>query len=291
MKFEKWFFSHDGSQKKWFVVFGVFLPIVLTLIFSFWGIKLSIDSSNNREQIDTLSNLIKKSQQQIDFLQKIYVVSDSTNRAASRLKQLPEKISLLSSTLDTLNITLANESRKLGKSYSQLNSNYDVLLKQQKDYLDKISGVVELTNQQITELKANNALINQEFSRRAAVFVTGKIKITGGVSSIESFELFNLGKIEIDIETIDFEFLNNDFVCDKILETGSDPDLLLLSGKTFRINNRGVNKNRVSVGRGLSIRFQHDCYSKTSYLVKYSLTYSNKYENTTVNGYVDFISK
>jgi hypothetical protein len=289
-KIERSFFDEEGNQKKWFVVLGVLLPIILTVVFSVWGIRISIESENNREQIDTLSNLARKSQQQIDFLQKIYIVSDSTNKSTARLKELPDKISILNSTLDSLNVLLAKETKRLGRSYSELNSNYDILIRQQKDYLDKISRVVDLTNQQIIELQKNNAMINQEFSRRSVVAVMGKINDEDHKRYIVEFVVYNLGQIEFDIETLDFKITNLDFNCVGNPHPNVDHDLIYMKDSNlFRLTNNGLAKTKVNVGRGVSVRFQGGCYIPSGeYSVEFSITYSNKYESKTIQGYVQF---
>jgi predicted nucleic acid-binding Zn-ribbon protein len=171
-KIRNWFFENNGSQRKWLVLFSIFIPLIVSALLSFWGIEISKASADNKEQlgiltalmknskgqIDTLSNLVKNSQRQIDFLQKIYIATDSTNKSTSNLKELPSKLSQLGQTIDTLNYTLLKETKRLEQSYSSLNKNYDNLIDQQKIYLDKITKVVELTNEQINKLDKNNWL-------------------------------------------------------------------------------------------------------------------------------------
>src|ERR1700752_1678491 len=111
-KFYKLFFK-DGNQREWIVPFSIFFTVLLPVIFSVWGIKLTIDNSNNREQIDTLSRLIQASQHQVDYLQKIYAVSDSTRKSTNGLRDLPGRLASLSATLDTLNFTIGSETKKL----------------------------------------------------------------------------------------------------------------------------------------------------------------------------------
>lgn len=65
-KFYKLFFDETNQQRKWFVLFGIFLPLILSIIFSVWGTVISVRSyqlseqeSKNREQMDTLTNMVK----------------------------------------------------------------------------------------------------------------------------------------------------------------------------------------------------------------------------------------
>lgn len=69
------FFDSQGQQKKWFVVFGVLLPLLITILFSVWGTwisvksyDLSVDASNNHDQIDTMKVIVDKLQQQNQLL-------------------------------------------------------------------------------------------------------------------------------------------------------------------------------------------------------------------------------
>ena len=175
------FFDHNGNQRKWLVLFGIFIPLIVSAFLSYWGIVISKASADNKEQIekltslvtnskgqiDTLSNLVRNSQQQIDFLRKIYLATDSTNKSTSNLKELPSKLSRLGQTIDTLNYSLLRETKKLDYSYNTLNKNYDQLISQQKEYLDKFRNVIELTNKEVEQLTKNNQELNKKLNRRA----------------------------------------------------------------------------------------------------------------------------
>jgi hypothetical protein len=65
-------FDKKGNQSKLLVLFGIFAPLITSIIFSVWGLKLTINSDKDRQQIDTLTK-------QLQVLQKIYIASDSTN--------------------------------------------------------------------------------------------------------------------------------------------------------------------------------------------------------------------
>jgi hypothetical protein len=289
-KIENWFFDPHGSQKKWFVIFGVFLPILLTIIFSYWGIKISLDSANNREEIESLSRLIRESQEQINVLQKIYVASDNTSKSTSKLKELPDKIALLSATLDSLNLTLARETKRVSKSYGQLNETYNSLIKEQKDYLEKISRVVDLTNQEIANLNRNNELVKNEFSRRSKITVSGITHSDSLGLFLDAFVIQNNGDIECQIEVVDFEILNNSFICEGRTNWNRDWDFQYLKeSNIYRLVVVSGQKNVVNIGRGLRLRFQTGCYlPQGGYMVRYSITYVNKYESKSVSGYVGF---
>ena len=289
-KVENWFFDPEGNQKKWFVIFGVFLPILLTVIFSIWGIRISEDSANNREHIESLSRLIKESQEQVAVLQKIYVVSDNTSKSTSKLKELPEKIALLSSTLDSLNLTLARETKRVSRSYGQLNETYNSLVKEQKDYLEKISRVVDLTNQEIANLNRNNELIKNEFSRRSNITVSGLTHADSAGLFLDAFVIQNNGDIECQIEVVDFEILNNGFICEGRANWNTGWDFQYLKeSNIYRLVVVNGQKNIVNIGRGLRLRFQTGCYlPQGGYIVRYSITYVNKYESKSVSGYVGF---
>jgi hypothetical protein len=70
-KFYNFFFDANKQQKQWFVLFGIFLPLILTIIFSIWGTIISVRSYNlseqesqNKEQLDTLTSMIKELRKQ-----------------------------------------------------------------------------------------------------------------------------------------------------------------------------------------------------------------------------------
>ncbi|MCA6391731.1 MAG: hypothetical protein IM574_06605 [Cytophagales bacterium] len=290
MKFEHWFFSNDGTQKKWFVVLGVFLPIILTVIFSVWGIKISIESANNREQIESLLLLVRESQKQVAVLQSIYEVSENTSESASKLKDLPEKIALLSSTLDSLNLTLSKETKRVSRSYGELNETYNSLIRQQKEYLEKISNVVDLTNQEIASLSRNNELIRNEFSRRSNISVFGVTHLDSLGLVLDAFIIQNSGELECQIEVADFEILNPGFKCEGRSNPNTNWDFQFIKqSNTYRLTNVNLHKNIVNVGRPLRLRFQNGCFlPQADYIVRYSITYVNKYESKTVFGNIKF---
>ncbi len=98
--FYSWFFDSSGQQRKWFVIFGVLLPLILSVLFSVWGTwisiksyNLSVESSNNREQIDTMRVIVDNLRQQnellidqnkmiftqVNQLRKIVVLNENSN--------------------------------------------------------------------------------------------------------------------------------------------------------------------------------------------------------------------
>jgi hypothetical protein len=287
------FFDNNGNQKKWLVVLGIFLPILLTL----WGLKISINSADNsesigklatlvknsKEQIDTLSYLIKSSQQQINYLQKIYIATDSTNKSTSSLRQLPTKLTHLGQTIDTLSYVLTKETKKLESSYSSLNKSYDLLMEQQKSYLDKISKVVELTNKQISDLENNNKIINTELTRRAKAEVTAYFKRVDNKYYIDKINVSNLGNIEFDIENLYISIMNLDFVAEDIKQQGDSVCLTQYRPKLFAFKLQCTPK-RVNQGLSAEITFQSGCYFLSNNIdMTYRLTYTNKYENKTID--------
>ncbi len=95
------FFDSQGQQKKWFVVFGVFLPLVISILFSVWGtwisIKsydLSLESNNNRDQIDTLKVIIDQLHQQNNLL------FDQNKLIVTQVNQLTDLIKINKSSND-----------------------------------------------------------------------------------------------------------------------------------------------------------------------------------------------
>mgnify|MGYP001595477665 FL=1 len=79
---KKWFIKKNGEQKHWLTIFSGFYA---TLIFGIFGLIIIIVSLNNSEQIE--------------YLQKIYMASDSTYKATRNLNELPKKIEKLSFVL------------------------------------------------------------------------------------------------------------------------------------------------------------------------------------------------
>jgi hypothetical protein len=284
VKYENWFFDRNGHQRHWFVILGVLLPIVLTIVFSIWGMKISYDSANNTAQIDSIGKLIIKSQDQVYLLQKIFIATDSTNKATTSLKELPNKIARLGSTLDTLNFTLVQETKRLEKSYGALNTNYDLLIEQQKGYLDKISRVVELTNTQIKELEKNNQIVNEELTRRANIQVFAIIRRVGNKNFIEKIRIANTGNIECDVENLYIVISNKDFVSSDTSKQDSKVCMELYKPNTYSFK-KDCTPRRVNKGLTIDISFPFGCYFTSDKLdIQYRLTYSNKYENNTIDG-------
>ncbi|MCW3072448.1 MAG: hypothetical protein JWO44_2338 [Bacteroidetes bacterium] len=89
------FFDSGNQQKKWFVVFSVLLPLLLTIIFSAWGTiisvksyDLSVETSNNREQLDTMEVMIGQLKEQNRLL------IDQNTIINAQMNQLAKIISL-----------------------------------------------------------------------------------------------------------------------------------------------------------------------------------------------------
>jgi hypothetical protein len=72
-----WFFNKNGDQKKWFVLFSVFVPLVIGVFFGIWGIRLTIQSNDNREDIEALTQMTLELKKQNDLLQKSVAIQDS----------------------------------------------------------------------------------------------------------------------------------------------------------------------------------------------------------------------
>ena len=66
------FFNKDGQQKKWLVLFSIFIPTLISI----WGIRLTIQSNENRDQIKALTEMTLRISEQNDLLRK----SDSTQK-------------------------------------------------------------------------------------------------------------------------------------------------------------------------------------------------------------------
>jgi hypothetical protein len=274
-------FDKKGNQSKLLILFGIFAPLITSIIFSVWGLKLTINSDKDRQQIDTLTK-------QLQVLQKIYIASDSTSKATMNLKQLPKKFSELSSTLDVLNGTLKKETEKIGKSYDALNDNYASLIKQQKSYLDDISKVTKLTNEQVLALKKNNEAIDIEFSRRADVEVYAVIKRIDTKNYLDRIRISNKGEIECEIGNLDIIILNPDFVCPEI---NSDGCLYLFKPSIFKFKNSCTPK-QVNKGTPLEIEFIKESYFTSNLLnIQYNLSYSNKYESKSISGVIKLVAE
>jgi len=73
----KLFFNKENDQRKWLVLFGLFTPLIISI----WGLMLTIQANNlaratadNREQIDTLTNMVKELRRQNDLLHESVVI-------------------------------------------------------------------------------------------------------------------------------------------------------------------------------------------------------------------------
>jgi hypothetical protein len=98
---ESFFFTKGGEQKKWFVLFSVLLPLIMTIIFSVWGTvisvksyDLSIESSQNREQIDSTKVIIDE----IRVQNKLLITQNSLLN--DQIKQLADLVILNRTSTD-----------------------------------------------------------------------------------------------------------------------------------------------------------------------------------------------
>lgn len=67
------FFDKRHEQKRWVIVFNVLMPSLFSFLGIFYAIKsynISVDMKNNREQMDSLTVMIKELRQQNILLQK-----------------------------------------------------------------------------------------------------------------------------------------------------------------------------------------------------------------------------
>jgi len=222
-------------------------------------------------------------------LQKIYGVNDSTNKTIQNLKELPQKLSYLGNVLDTLNLTVREETKKLGVTYSKLNISYDEQIAQQKDYLDKIAKVVELTNSQIKLLANNNEIINKEYSRRIDFSAKGIIKKKNGLYYLDHFLLINNGDIECKVIGLAF-VMPDKFICNDSL-IKSLPDIMLYdkNKNVLKLNtDMPLNREEVNGHESLILNSACGCHfkSKKDIEIIYILSYNNKYESNTISGEV-----
>jgi hypothetical protein len=72
-----WFFNKNGDQRKGFVLFSVFIPLLIGIIFGIWGIRLTIQSNDNKDQIEALTQMTLELRKQNDLLQKSVAIQDS----------------------------------------------------------------------------------------------------------------------------------------------------------------------------------------------------------------------
>jgi hypothetical protein len=277
------FFRPNGDQRPGFVLIT---SLLIPTIFAVWGIRLTYVGLNNTEQIDTLAKLIRQSQRQIDILQKISGASDSTNKSTQTLRELPRKLGELSTVLDTLNFTIGDETKKLESSYNSLNNNYALLITQQKSYLDKISKVVELTNLQISQLQKNNELINNEYSRRGNISVTCSVKKIKDRYYLDLVSIKNEGSIECDVESFLFSIVNKDCNCSDSINKTLDI-FRCVDKNVFVLKINEVDRKRISNGFPMSMSMKSNCsFPSKDIQMVYSLTYTNKYENKTIQNSV-----
>jgi hypothetical protein len=277
------FFDNNGNQRKWLVIFGIFAPLLISAIFSIWGIKLTIESDKDRKQVEELTRLVKESQKNFDVLQKIYIASDSTSKSTMNLKQLPKKFSELSSTLDVLNGTLRKETEKIGKSYDALNENYPSLINQQKSYLDNISRITKLTNETIGALKKNNEAIDAEFSRRPNIEITCLIKKIDDKFYLNEVYYNNFGNIECVVESLKIKLSNNS-VCK---ETGDENifDFKKLDTRKYVLLHNDFTDMKALVNTVHINDFENRCYFTNKDIeIEYTFSYTSKYQSNVLFG-------
>ncbi len=94
-KFYNLFFDSQKQQKQWFVLFGIFLPLILTIIFSIWGTIISVRSYNlseqesqNKEQLDTLTSMVQELRKQNLLLLSQNKVMDKEIDTLSEIAEL-----------------------------------------------------------------------------------------------------------------------------------------------------------------------------------------------------------
>lgn len=276
-------FDKKGNQSKGLILFGIFAPFIISFFFSVWGIKLTIESDKDRKQVEELTRLVKESQKSFNILQKIYIASDSTSKATMNLKQLPKKFSELSSTLDVLNGTLRRETEKIGKSYDALNDNYASLIIQQKSYLDDISRLTKLTNEQVLALKKNNENIDAEFSRRPEIVITCLIKKIDDKFYLSKVYYNNLGNIECVVESLKIQLSNNS-ICK---ETGDENvfDFKELNARKYALLHFGFNDTKALVNTVHISNFENRCYFTNKDIeIEYAFSYTSKYQSNVLFG-------
>ena len=263
------FFYIDGNiQKPEFILVTLVLTAVVPILISAWGLKLTSDNSQNREQIGVL--------------QKIYTTSENTSKSTQNLKELPNKLSILSSTLDTLNFSLSRETKKLEKSYSELNITYDQLIKQQKEYLDKINSTVELTNEQIRQLEKNNKLIHDEYLRRPKIKISSTLKVKDGKYYIDALYIENTGNIEAKIYKLTVDFDSYGCTCLDSLKWNAG--WKHLTKNSYQFNSFWI---PVQAKSDFMVDIINSCYyNSRKAKIKYQIIYESKYANESDEGEV-----
>jgi hypothetical protein len=186
--------------------------------------------------------------------------------------------------LDVLNGTLRKETEKIRKSYDALNDNYASLIMQQKSYLDDISRLTKLTNEQILALKKNNEAIDIQFSRRANVEVYAIIKTINGKYYFNKVQILNSGNIECDIEDLDIKISNQNFNCLITMDSDCFTPYPPLTSNIYKFKKTCPTK-RIINGNEVEIEFPETCYfSENNIDINYKLTYRNQYETETIQG-------
>ncbi len=86
------FFDKRHEQKRWVIVFNVLMPSLFSVLGIFYAIKsynISVDMKNNREQMDSLTVMIKELRQQNILLQKSVLTHENEFKLkAQELKNL-----------------------------------------------------------------------------------------------------------------------------------------------------------------------------------------------------------
>ena len=278
----KLFFDENGNQKKWLILFGIFIPLLTTIVFSYWGIKISKDSADNKEQIEALTKIITESRQQVGLLQKIFIATDSTNKSSTSLKEIPNKLAKLSSTLDILNFSLLKETKRLENSYLSLNNNYDQLINQQKEYLDKFKNVIDLTNKEIEQLSKNNQELNKKLNKRAKPDLIAVLKKKNNKYYLERFRIQNEGDIELDVESL-FITLSNKQLLREDSVTVSDDCFVYDSSYDFHFKISCTPK-RVIPRLPLEMLLTKKYLMLSNYIdIYYTLTFKNDNESPRID--------
>lgn len=143
------FFDKNGNQRKWFVVASVLLPLILTIIFSFWGTiisvksyELSVETANNREQIDSTKVIIDE----IRVQNKLLI--SQNNLLGTQINQLSDLVGLNRTStdiqgkhLETVLTDMVNfNTPKLSANFSKTESLGEGELTYALDYFIQISN-------------------------------------------------------------------------------------------------------------------------------------------------------
>jgi hypothetical protein len=255
------FLREDGTQKNWFTVFTVLVPILLAV----WGIFISLDNSDNKEQIN---RLIESN----EYLRKIYAVTDSTSKSTLALRELPGTITDLNTTLYILNSTLKKQIIGLESSYSSLNASYD-----------RINKLAELTNEQIVLLGKNNKMINDEFARRPKIIVYGKIKENNGQYFVNEFVVQNAGDLEFKFVKFHIQISSN---CIELDTAKIVYDLWERKSKNIYVYYVFTESQPQIIG-GTSLPIpinKRFVFNSKNVKIKYGMDYLSKYESKTITG-------